>query len=88
MNGSRQVIALALMLIPWHMLAGHGLCEEGVEGVVRDAEGGVGGHGAVGPDAVLQAEQLPRRRAHLASRLAHVDVDHLAHCVQTLCPDC
>ena len=61
------------------MLSGHGLSEESVERVICHAEGGVGGHGTVGADAVLQAEQLPRRRAHLTSRLAHVDVDHLPH---------
>ena len=61
------------------MLSGHGLGEERVEGVVGHAEGGVCGHGAVGPDAVLQAEELPRRAPHLTSRLPHVDVDHLAH---------
>ena len=36
-----------------------GLREEGVEGVVAAADGLVGGHLAIGLDAVLKAEQLP-----------------------------
>ena len=57
------------------MLAGARLGEEGVEGVVRDADGLVGGHLAVGLDAVLEAVELPASIAHLASCLAHVDGD-------------
>ena len=59
------------------MLASAGLAEEGVEGVVTTADGLVGGHLAVGLDAVLQAVQLPAGIADLHSGLAHVDGDTL-----------
>lgn len=62
---------------PGYVLAGSGLVEEGVEGVVAGAEGLVGGHGAVGRDTVLEAVQLPTGVAHLAAGLAHVDRDAL-----------
>ena len=42
-----------------HVLAGTGLREEGVEGVVTAADGLVGGHLAIGLDAVLKAVELP-----------------------------
>ena len=51
------------------------LGKEGVERVVGDADGLVGGHLAVGLDAVLQAIELPASVAHLATGLAHVDGD-------------
>ena len=51
------------------------LSKEGVERVVGDADGLVGGHLAVRLDAVLQAIELPARVAHLATSLAHVDGD-------------
>ena len=49
--------------------------EKGVEGVVAGADGLVGGHLAVGLDAVLEAVELPARVPHLATRLPHVDGD-------------
>ena len=51
------------------------LSKEGVERVVRDADGLVGGHLPVGLDPVLQAIELPASVAHLATGLAHVDGD-------------
>ena len=59
------------------MLASSGLAEEGVEGVVTTSDGLVGGHLAVGLDAVLQAVQLPAGIANLDSGLADVDRDAL-----------
>ena len=58
-----------------NVLAGARLGKEGVEGVVGDADGLVGGHLAVGLDAVLEAVELPARVPHLATRLPHVDGD-------------
>ena len=58
---------------PGHVLAAAGLGEEGLEGVI--SEGLVGGHAAVGLDAVLQAVQLPAGIADLDSGLADVDGD-------------
>ena len=62
---------------PGDVLAGAGLREECVEGVVAAADGLVGGHLAVGLDAVLQAVELPAGVAHLATGLAHMDGDAL-----------
>ena len=62
------------------MLPGARLAEEGVEGVVSSADGLVGGHLAVGLDAVLQAVQLPACIADLAAGLADVDGDALTLC--------
>ena len=58
-----------------NVLAGARLGKEGVEGVVGDADGLVGGHLAVGLDAVLEAVELPARVPHLATRPPHVDGD-------------
>jgi len=62
---------------PGRVLAGAGLGEEGVEGVISAADGLVGGHLAVGLDAVLQAVELPAGIANLAAGLANVDRDAL-----------
>mmetsp|Transcript_44423 Transcript_44423/g.143308 ORF Transcript_44423/g.143308 Transcript_44423/m.143308 type:complete len:201 (+) Transcript_44423:1042-1644(+) len=62
-----------------HVLAGAGLGEEGVEGVVAAADRLVGGHLAIGLDAVLEAEELPARVAGLDAGLAEVESDALAH---------
>ena len=51
------------------------LSKKGVERVVRDADGLVGGHLAIRLDAVLQAIELPARVAHLATGLTHVHGD-------------
>ena len=55
------------------MLAGAGLAEEGVEGVVSATDRLVAGHLAVRLDAMLQAVQLPACIADLYSGLADVD---------------
>ena len=62
-----------------HVLAGAGLGEEGVEGVVAAADGLVRGHLAIGLDAVLEAVQLPAGVTGLDAGLAKVDGDDLTH---------
>lgn len=57
------------------VLAGAGLAEERVEGVVAPSDGLVGGHLAVRLDAVLEAVELPAAVAGLDTGLAHVDRD-------------
>ena len=61
------------------VLAGAGLGEEGVEGVVAAADGLVGRHLAIRLDAVLEAVQLPAGVARLDAALAKVDRDDLTH---------
>ena len=58
------------------MLAGSGLGEEGGEGVIAAHEL-VGGHVAIGLDAVLEAVELPAGISDLATGLANVDGDTL-----------
>jgi len=60
-----------------HMLAGAGLAEESVEGVVSAADSLVGRHSTVRLDAVLQAVQLPACVANLHTGLSNVDRDAL-----------
>ena len=60
---------------PGHVLAGPGLGKEGLEGVVP--EGLVGGHVAVGLDAMFEAVELPAGVSDLATSLADVDGDAL-----------
>jgi len=62
---------------PWYVLAGSGLREEGLEGVV--AKGLVRRHVAVRLNAMLEAVELPARVADLAAGLPDVDGDALAH---------
>ena len=57
---------------PRDVLAGAGLTEEGVEGVITASDGLVTGHLPIGLDAVLQAVQLPAGVAHLHAGLADV----------------
>ena len=57
----------------WDMLAGTGLTEKGVEGVVSTSDGLVTWHLTIRLDAVLQAVQLPAGIAHLDSGLADMD---------------
>ena len=64
-----------------HVLARAGLGEKGVERVVTATDGLVGGHLAVGLDAVLEAVQLPARVAGLHAALAQMDGDDLTHFV-------
>jgi len=54
------------------VLARAGFREEGVEGVIGDAQRVVGGHQAVGMDPVLETEQLPGSIAHLHTGLPDV----------------
>ena len=49
------------------------LGEEGVEGVVAGADGLVGGHLAVGLDAMFEAIKFPARVPDLATGLTDVD---------------
>ena len=57
------------------VLSRAGLAEEGVEGVVAPPHGLVGGHLAVGLDAVLEAVEFPASVTGLDAGLAHVDGD-------------
>ena len=59
----------------WDVLASSSLREEGLEGVVP--EGLVGGHVAVGLDAMFEAVELPAGVSDLATGLADVDGDAL-----------
>ena len=59
----------------WDVLASSSLGEEGLEGVVP--EGLVGGHVAVGLDAMFEAVELPAGVSDLATGLADVDGDAL-----------
>ena len=59
------------------MLAGAGLGKESGEGVIATHEL-VGGHVAIGLDAMLQAVELPAGIANLAAGLADVDRNALA----------
>jgi len=63
----------------WDVLASTSLGEEGVESVVATTDGLVRRHLAVRLDAVLEAEELPGGIANLATGLADLDVDDLAH---------
>ena len=59
------------------MLAGSGLTEEGVEGVVSSSNGLVTGHLPVRLDAMLQTVQLPAGIADLHASLANMYGDTL-----------
>jgi hypothetical protein len=61
------------------VLAGSGLGEEGVEGIITSSDSLVGGHLAVGLDAVLEAVKLPAAVSGLDTGLSHVDGDTLTH---------
>merc|ERR1712113_936349 len=61
----------------WDVLASTSLGEEGLEGVVP--EGLIGGHVAVGLDAMFEAVELPAGVSDLATGLADVDGDALTH---------
>merc|ERR1712156_246533 len=61
----------------WDVLASSSLREEGLEGVVP--EGLVGGHMAIGLDAMFEAVELPAGVSNLATGLADVDGDALTH---------
>ena len=61
------------------VLAGTSLREEGVEGVITTADGLVGGHLAIGLDAVLEAVKLPAGVTSLDTSLANVNRKTLSH---------
>merc|ERR1719164_21007 len=63
------------------VLASTSLGEEGVESVVTATDGLVGGHLAIGLDAVLEAVELPAGVAGLDAALADVDADDFTHFV-------
>ena len=62
-----------------HVLPSTSLGEEGVEGVILDSDGLVGGHRTVRLNTVLQAVQLPARVTRLDTGLAEVDGDDFTH---------
>jgi len=55
------------------MLTSSSLAEEGAEGVIASAHGFIGGHMAIGLDAVLQAVKFPAGIADLDTSLANVN---------------
>ena len=57
------------------MLAGAGLTEERVEGIVTTADGLIAGHLAIRLDPVLEAVQLPAGITNLGTSLTHMDGD-------------
>jgi len=61
------------------MLAGTGLGEEGIEGIVASANGLVTGHLTIRLDAVLEAEKLPACITNLNTTLAEVKAENLTH---------
>ena len=63
------------------VLAGTGLGEEGVVGIILDTDGLVGGHGTIRLDTVLKAVQLPAGVTDLDTSLTNVDRDSLTHVV-------
>jgi len=62
-----------------YVLAGTSLGEEGVEGIIAATDGFVGGHLAIGLNAVLKAVELPAGVTSLDTALADVDGDNLTH---------
>jgi len=64
-----------------NVLTGTSLGEEGVESIILNSEGLVGGHGTIGLDTVLQAVQLPAGVTDLDTGLSQVDGDNFPHCV-------
>jgi len=64
----------------WDVLASTSLREEGVEGVVTTTDGLVRRHLAIRLDTVLKAVELPATVTDLATALADMDRDTLAHC--------
>jgi hypothetical protein len=61
------------------VFASSGFAEEGVEGIIAATDGLVGGHLAVGLDAVLKAVELPAGITYLNASLANVDADYFTH---------
>ncbi len=61
------------------VLAGAGLREECIVGIIFDPDGLVGGHGAVRLDTVLQAEKLPAGVTNLDTSLTNVNRDDFTH---------
>jgi hypothetical protein len=61
------------------MLAGTGLREEGVEGIIAAAYSFITGHLTIWLNAVFEAEQLPARIANLNTTLANVKAESLTH---------
>ena len=62
------------------MLARAGFSEKRVKRIVGLSYGVVGGHLAVGLDAMFEAVELPTSVAHLDPGLADVHAQDLAHC--------
>jgi len=61
------------------MLSSARLREEGVESIIATTNGLVGGHLAIGLNAVLQAIKLPAGIADLDTSLADVDGNNFTH---------
>jgi hypothetical protein len=63
------------------MLAGTGLAEKGVEGIIATPDCFVTGHLTIRLDAMLKAEELPACIANLDTALTKVKTKHLTHYV-------
>jgi hypothetical protein len=62
-----------------NVLSRAGLREEGVEGIILLANGGVSGHGSIRLDAVLKAIKLPARVSDLDTSLSDVNRNDFTH---------
>ena len=65
----------------WHVLAGTGLAEEGVEGIITTTDGLVRWHLSIRLDTVLEAEQFPTGVTDLNTSLSDVDRNNFSHIV-------
>jgi len=62
-----------------HVLAGAGLGEKGVEGIITATDSLVGGHLTIRLDTMLEAEKLPAGVTNLDTGLTDVDAESFTH---------
>lgn len=65
----------------WHVLAGTGLGEEGVESIITSTDGLVRWHLSIRLDSVLKAEEFPTGVTDLNTSLSDVDRNNFSHIV-------
>jgi len=63
----------------WDVLAGTGLREEGVEGIITTTDSFIGRHLTIRLDTVLEAEKLPACVTDLDTGLSNVDRKYFSH---------
>jgi hypothetical protein len=63
----------------WDVFTGTSFGEKGVEGIIATTDGLIGGHLAIGLNAVLQAVEFPTGITDLDSGLSDVNRDTLSH---------